>query len=411
MRTFAEKQHQGQKLGPASVALSDRSAPGPLHREDLILHLQRTIGNRAVQRMLQIEAGELVAGNTGIARQSQHNPQDATARREEATTLAPHASERSRPALSPVLLQPTGDAVDVDKLAWKDAVDLAEKDAKDPKTKSTAEDIYKKLVVRAAQKVNVSAPLVDRKPSVSDIIWDWKQTGTYSAFVDPKKIDKAPDDYWKWITFFSSTIQKDEAFTVSVIFHELDHATHGKALYEEYTKASPKPKTKWEDFYLEHFARWTEPAINVKQSGVAGALSGLPAKIEPSGIEFRAYVSQFVNFFHKVGLDEQGYMARAVVLFYPLKQQSPTEKIADPALDVAKSRQQLLDYFKNPPVDKAKVSTIQKRVATEFKQALALFRPDADQAQIRKDFQEIVDFEVDAESKKEARKSYTPEPL
>src|SRR5205807_853534 len=109
-------------------------------------------------------------------------------------------------------------------------------------------DIYKKLVVRAAQKVTVSPPLVDRKPSVSDIIWDWKGTADYSAFVDPKKIDKAPDDYWKWISFQASTIHKDEAFTVSIIFHELDHAAHGKALFDEFQKASPKPKP-WADFY------------------------------------------------------------------------------------------------------------------------------------------------------------------
>jgi len=344
-----------------------------------------------------------------LAHELTHVMQQGGAGRSDAAFL-PRAPEHSAPIVSP-RLQRKDDDVDVDKLAWKDAVELAEKKAKSPKTKGEAEDIYKKLVVRAAQKITVSAPLVDRKPTVKDIVWDWKETHQYSAFVDPKKIDKAPDDYWKWITFVPSSIQKDEAFTVSVIFHELDHAAHGKALFDEYQKASPKPKLGWQDFYLEHFKQWTEPALKVKESGTAGVLSGLPEKVEPSGIEFRAYVSQFVHFFHKVGLNEQGYLARAVVLFYPLKKQSPKEKIADPAMDVAKARQQLLDYFKNPPVDKAKAPTIQVRVAQEFKAALLLYRPDADQDQMKKDFQEIVDFQADADAKKEARKAYQPEPL
>jgi hypothetical protein len=351
-------------------------------------------------------------GHIPIGREQ--DSQEDAARAAELTVHAPQVSEWSSAASSPILQRKNGGDVkdvDVDKMAWPDAVDLAKKNAKDAKTKGVAENIYKKLVVRAAQKITVSKPLVDRKPSLSDIIWDWKDKGEYSAFVDPKKIDKAPDDYWKWISFKPSSIHKDEAFTVSISFHEMDHAVHGKVLYDQYKKASPKPAKGWEDFYLDHFAQWTEPAIQVKESGMAGLLAGLPEKIQPSGIEFRAYVNQFLNFFHKVGLDEQGYLARTVVLFYPLKLPSPKEKISDPGLDVAKSRQQLLEYFKAPPVDKTKVATIQARVATELKSALILFRPDADQTQMKKDFKEILDFAVDPDTRTKARKAYKPEPL
>lgn len=335
--------------------------------------------------------------------------QEGAARSAEATIAPPVLS----PISTPMVQRDKGDAkaVDIDKMDWKDAVDLAETNAKAPKTKSAAEDIYKKLVVKAAQNVTVSAPLVDRKPSVSDIIWNWTGTADYSAFVDPKKIDKDPGDYWKWITFKPSSIQKDQAFTVSVIFHEMDHAVHGKALYDLYQKASPKPKKGWADFYLDHFDLWTEAPIKLKDSGMASALSGLPSQIQPSQIEYRAYVNQFVNFFHKVTIDEQSYMARTVVLFYPLKKQSPKETISDPALNLASSRQQLLDYFKSPPVDKAKADTIRTRVAAEFKSALVLFRPDADQAQMKTDFKDIVDFPVDSDTKREARRAYSPEPL
>ena len=67
MRTFAQKRNQPQKQVSPSLARSNTTAPGLHHRADLILHLQRTIGNQAVQRMLQTNAEELKAGLPGTA--------------------------------------------------------------------------------------------------------------------------------------------------------------------------------------------------------------------------------------------------------------------------------------------------------------------------------------------------------
>ena len=64
MRTFAQKQNQRQKPVSSNLALSHATTPGLHHRIDLILHLQRTTGNQAVQRMLQTNAEELKAGVT-----------------------------------------------------------------------------------------------------------------------------------------------------------------------------------------------------------------------------------------------------------------------------------------------------------------------------------------------------------
>lgn len=58
MRTFAQKQNQPQKSVSSSLARSNTAAPGLHHRAALILHLQRTIGNQAVLRMLQTHAEE-----------------------------------------------------------------------------------------------------------------------------------------------------------------------------------------------------------------------------------------------------------------------------------------------------------------------------------------------------------------
>jgi hypothetical protein len=52
MRTFTEKQSQPQKRASCSLARSSTAVPEP-HGADRLLTLQRTIGNQAVQRMLQ----------------------------------------------------------------------------------------------------------------------------------------------------------------------------------------------------------------------------------------------------------------------------------------------------------------------------------------------------------------------
>ena len=67
MRTFAQKQNQPQRPVSSSVAQPHSAKPGLHYRSDLILHLQRTIGNQAVQGILQAHAEELNVGLTGTA--------------------------------------------------------------------------------------------------------------------------------------------------------------------------------------------------------------------------------------------------------------------------------------------------------------------------------------------------------
>ena len=67
MRTFAQKQKQPQKPVSSSLARPHMATLGPDHREHPILHLQRTIGNQTVHRMLQTNTEELEAGLTGMA--------------------------------------------------------------------------------------------------------------------------------------------------------------------------------------------------------------------------------------------------------------------------------------------------------------------------------------------------------
>lgn len=53
-----QKQHQTQPDSTTRVARSDRATPETAHQEHPLLQLQHTIGNQAVQRMMQTRAGE-----------------------------------------------------------------------------------------------------------------------------------------------------------------------------------------------------------------------------------------------------------------------------------------------------------------------------------------------------------------
>jgi hypothetical protein len=67
MRTFAQKQNPPQMRASSLPARSNTATPARHHRADLILHLQRAIGNQALQRMLQTNAGELEVGSSATA--------------------------------------------------------------------------------------------------------------------------------------------------------------------------------------------------------------------------------------------------------------------------------------------------------------------------------------------------------
>lgn len=67
MRTFAQKQNRPQKPVSSSLARPNKALLGPTHREYPFLHLQRTIGNQAVLRMLQTNAEQFEVGLTHTA--------------------------------------------------------------------------------------------------------------------------------------------------------------------------------------------------------------------------------------------------------------------------------------------------------------------------------------------------------
>ena len=67
MRTFAEKLKATQRNILAGSTLPRFDQAGHSHEANPILHLQRTIGNQALQRMLQTHAEESEARSTAAA--------------------------------------------------------------------------------------------------------------------------------------------------------------------------------------------------------------------------------------------------------------------------------------------------------------------------------------------------------
>src|SRR5262245_11060948 len=67
MRTFALKANATQQTTSAKTTIPARAHFGLSREVDSILHLQRTIGNQSVPRMLQTDAQEPEVGLTGPA--------------------------------------------------------------------------------------------------------------------------------------------------------------------------------------------------------------------------------------------------------------------------------------------------------------------------------------------------------
>lgn len=67
MRTFAQKPKATQQAGSAKHALPNRARLGQSRDLGSILHLQRTIGNQAVQRLLKANAGDVEGESSTIS--------------------------------------------------------------------------------------------------------------------------------------------------------------------------------------------------------------------------------------------------------------------------------------------------------------------------------------------------------
>ena len=67
MRTIAQKPKATQQITPPKSTVPGRGHFGPRYERNSILHLQRTIGNQGVQRLLKANADELAAGSATVA--------------------------------------------------------------------------------------------------------------------------------------------------------------------------------------------------------------------------------------------------------------------------------------------------------------------------------------------------------
>ena len=254
--------------------------------------------------------------------------------------------------------------------------------------------LYKNLVIEATRSIpTVKGLPIYKSPALKDIRWSWKLPGHWGALTDNRRIFRYATDSWKWFLFSPAAVNEDKAWTIGALVHELDHAALGYQIFLKWKAKYPKRnENAWKQYWVSHHGRFTEVSIMLTQMGVVSLLSGLPKKIRPSLIEFRAYANQFVNFFHKYSLKSQALNAKGVILFYPLKKQTVKASISDPTLNLAAARKKVLDYFQNPPSKTpAEKQILKVRMADEVYWA-SMLRPSSDHSTIKKDFKPIFDF-------------------
>jgi hypothetical protein len=261
-------------------------------------------------------------------------------------------------------------------------------------TRNQSRTLYKNLVIEATRSIpTVKGLPIYKSPALKDIRWSWKLPGHWGALTDNRWIFRYATDSWKWFLFSPAAVNEDKAWTIGALVHELDHAAHGYQIFLKWKAKYPKGnENAWKQYWVSHHGRFTEVPIKLIQMGILSVLSGLPTKIRPSLIEFRAYANQFVKFFHKYSLKSQALNAKGVILFYPLKKQTVRASISDPTLNLSAARKNVLDYFRNPPgKTPAEKQILKVRMADEVAYA-SILRPSLDRSTIKNDFKPIFDF-------------------
>jgi hypothetical protein len=102
MRAFAEKHNQPQQKSSASLTRSNRLAASAGHETHPLLHLQRTIGNRATLRLLEARANRLRAGSGNEVRATTEVRSGSST----TTRLADDFSRIPGHAPAPTIIQP-----------------------------------------------------------------------------------------------------------------------------------------------------------------------------------------------------------------------------------------------------------------------------------------------------------------
>lgn len=99
MRTFAQKQNRPQKQVSPSLARFSTATPRLYHRPDLILHLQRTVGNQAAQCMFQTHAVELKSPAAGMVQTKLAINRPGDEYEQEANRISEQVMRRPEPPL------------------------------------------------------------------------------------------------------------------------------------------------------------------------------------------------------------------------------------------------------------------------------------------------------------------------
>ena len=153
MGAFAEQSKISQPTTSAKFTMPGQIHSGQRREVDSILHLQRTVGNQAVQRMLQANPEKLKASNPVVARQIQRRPTAKSLKQRQRAVALKAADARTllQTSLPFVLEHMTGEQIQQVQKVLDAAV-------VNPEVQKEANDLYNKSIV------SQSGPLTVRDP-------------------------------------------------------------------------------------------------------------------------------------------------------------------------------------------------------------------------------------------------------
>ena len=244
-------QKRTKSISPDKKLDSNQAVVSPIEH---VLHLQRTIGNRAVQHLVESgifleKPGKVLPGENSVAVRER---------------IQPHS-----------LVQKDGKGVADSGMAWNTLVSRA-KAALGGGQLKTANKLYSRAILTAVSGVAFPDGLTKLVPKLSDIQLDFSKSkrssvvGFEDAYTDGLQVEKYPTDYWKWIFFTSKSLRASKAYTEALITHELVHVGQYQKQWKAY-QASGK-KGSWE-MYIRSL-----PGGAARQKGpveLAGHITGL----------------------------------------------------------------------------------------------------------------------------------------
>jgi hypothetical protein len=224
--------------GGRPLSESERGVFEPRFGQDLG-HVRVHTGDQAAKTAQSLQAQAFTVGKDIVFGSGQYAAGSTAGKRLLAHELTHVVQQQG----APTRVARRGEPASSTGSSWSDLVRRA-KAALDRKDKVTATALYRRAILRAAEKAKLPAGIAKIKPKLADIRVNLRMSA--DAAVVPGEIPKNKTNYWRWIHFGPGCLMKTQAYTEAVVTHELVHVRQFKKVWEAY-EASGKKGT-WKAF-------------------------------------------------------------------------------------------------------------------------------------------------------------------